>query len=137
MREKFFKFMKNFGLFAVGYGWIIVLILFLLFKPKEPPKEYKYINFNGSQYIKKDTTSIDSSIRSKINDLVVFNVETSIYHEPWCEWAEQCVDNCIYMERREAQKYGRHCYVCTGNPDGNNNNNDDRDHIEGLPDRFQ
>jgi hypothetical protein len=90
-------------------------------------------NFNGKEYFKKTTVEPNTRILRELRDPVVYNIETNIFHEPWCEWSEQCTDNCVYMERRIAKKFGRHCYVCEHIYD----EYDDPDMNEFVPERFQ
>lgn len=48
-------------------------------------------------------------------ETVYFNVKTSKYHKPTCQYAQKCTKNCIKIEKKEAKaRGGVPCKVCGG-----------------------
>lgn len=48
-------------------------------------------------------------------ETVVFNWKTLKYHNPSCQWAHKCTQNCTKVDKKEAIKHGgRPCKVCGG-----------------------
>lgn len=121
-------------IFCVIFVGSVIISAFHYQFVEEPAKfkSYPKYEYQGKEYFKKSTVEINGDIRRKLHDPVIFNIETKIYHEIWCEWAEQCTENCIYMERKKAKKLGRHCYVCEHEPEY-----DDPDMNPNVPARFQ
>ena len=142
--KKFRNILANILIFIINFIAVGLICLFafsmlaasfqyvFIERPKEFAGYPKY-NFNGKEYFKKTTVEPNKRILRELRDPVVYNIETNIFHEPWCEWSEQCTDNCVYMERRIANKFGRHCYVCEHIYD----EVDDPDMDEFIPERFQ
>ncbi len=51
---------------------------------------------------------------AKLNDTVVFNPQTKVYHDPSCTYAKRC-KSCIKISVDEAKKQGgKPCKVCKG-----------------------
>lgn len=141
----FKSFLKKILYFLYGVFLVSAFIFFVLLIDGhinfELPVKTVYTTYNGKEYIKKTSKRVPSKVKSQFNEIVVFNTNSNIYHEPWCEWSEKCVDNCVYMEREEAQKYGRHCHVCViylKDEDEHDNSKDYEDYMNnGVPDRFE
>lgn len=42
----------------------------------------------------------------EVDEVVVFNKATLIYHQPHCFWAKKCTKNCVYIRKNEAINLG-------------------------------
>ena len=94
----------------------IVTIIFLLFCGEDIKckfKKHSYVIVDGSWYIEKTDASIGYCEEKLLKNPVVYNFNTHIYHDMDCEWSQQCIESCVYMEESKAEQLGRRCYECT------------------------
>ena len=95
---------------------VIIFLVFLYFISVggcgHHGKIYNYDDDIDYSWTEKQGYFIDYEIVNSMEDPVLFNRESRIYHEIDCEWARKCTKNCVYLERDEAISLGRHCRVC-------------------------